>query len=334
MFAPKSFKMLNFGCFFVFTVFLILEYTRKSDSEIQITKKTTSIMLWFYLLIALLPVAVCLWFIYKKDKYQPEPISKLLIAFGLGILSAPLSFLISVPLTGIGLVPAYVQSVSDSFCDAFFGAAIPEETMKLAMLWVALRWNKYFDERVDGIVYAVFVGLGFAAIENVGYMFQSGNGWAFVGLMRGLMSIPGHMIFAMIMGYFYSKAHFNEEGGEFKYYALALGAPILAHGLYDMILMSLDVVNPGWVTGLFALLVYGMIKTYKWSVARLNEELAKDKEEWGFAEPSEKDSIFGNSYGMNYVDDDNEEGNNNEPYNGPMPPPFPGSSPTPPPFNE
>lgn len=55
---------------------------------------------------------------------------------------------------------------------SFFGAAILEESAKLFMLWLLLRKNKYFGERVDGIVYAVCVSLGFAALENVMYLFD------------------------------------------------------------------------------------------------------------------------------------------------------------------
>lgn len=58
---------------------------------------------------------------------------------------------------------------------AFFVAAIPEEILKLLALWLVLRRNPYFDEYFDGIVYAVSIGLGFAAMENLAYVAGGGT---------------------------------------------------------------------------------------------------------------------------------------------------------------
>ena len=57
---------------------------------------------------------------------------------------------------------------------AFFVAAAPEEGAKLLALWLLLRKNPHFDEDFDCIVYSVFVSLGFATLENIGYVLMSG----------------------------------------------------------------------------------------------------------------------------------------------------------------
>ncbi len=106
-------------------------------------------------LTALLPIAILVYYIYHKDKRSPEPTGQLVKAFLFGILSVPLSFCMSIPLGLIGIYPAEATSILGSISTAFFGAAIPEEIAKFFMLWLLLRKNPYFDEKMDGIVYAV-----------------------------------------------------------------------------------------------------------------------------------------------------------------------------------
>ena len=187
---------------------------------------------------ALLPVLIAIYIIYRKDKNNPEPTWQLVKALFYGVLSAPLSFLLSVPFKEIGLYSEESTTIAGQLGLAFFGAAIPEECFKFLMLWLVVRNNKYFDEHFDGIVYAVCIGMGFAGIENVLYLFENYDNWLGVGIMRALFAIPGHFFFAIIMGYFYSLAHFaSNVGKKPMYLMLAIGIPILAHGLYDGFLM-------------------------------------------------------------------------------------------------
>lgn len=109
-------------------------------------------MIEFFLVLlsALAPVAVALWYIFKKDSAQPEPAKWLAKAFGFGVLSALLSFAFSTPLStifGMELDAEVYPSIFDAFADAFLLAAIPEELAKLIMLWLLLRKNPHFDEK-------------------------------------------------------------------------------------------------------------------------------------------------------------------------------------------
>ena len=197
------------------------------------------------LISALTPVAVLLWYIYRKDKVQPEPTKWLLKAFGFGVLSAFLSFVFSVPvsfLLGMEMDANTYSSIREAFADAFVLAAIPEELAKLIMLWLLLRKNPHFDERFDGIVYAVCIGMGFAGIENVMYLIggiENGT-WIGTGIVRALFSVPAHFLFAVLMGYYYSIYHFGIDRST-KIKVLVLAAPIIAHGIYDGILMSIQI---------------------------------------------------------------------------------------------
>ena len=199
----------------------------------------------FILISALTPVAVLLFYIFRKDKVQPEPTNWLLKAFGFGVLSVFFSFVFSVPadlLLGMEIDPSTYTSVSKAFADAFALAAIPEELSKFIMLWLLLRKNPHFDEKFDGIVYAVCIGMGFAGIENVMSLaggIEDGS-WIGIGISRALFSVPAHFLFAVLMGYYYSIYHFGIDRST-KIKVLILSAPIIAHGIYDGILMSIQI---------------------------------------------------------------------------------------------
>ena len=212
-------------------------------------------MSWM-ILAAVLPALILFVYIWRKDA-QPEPFRYLLRAVlagvGLCVPVAVAEMFIQQALFG-GAEPT---TLFDTTATAFLMAALPEEAAKLLALWLVLRHNPYFDERFDGIVYAVCVGLGFAAVENVAYVLSSGEGWVTVAAMRAFLAVPGHYAFAIIMGYYYSKYHFvaPTTGNAIKILLL----PVLAHGVYDAIAMSSSVnVLAGSISTL--VLIYFCIK--------------------------------------------------------------------------
>lgn len=190
--------------------------------------------------LAVLPALILIYYTYQQDKLQREPVGNLVKAFFYGGLSVFASFLISVPFMNMGLFPREIHTLSDAARTAFLGASIPEETAKLVLLWLFLRKCRDFDERMDGIVYAVCIGMGFAAFENIEYLFASGSDWVTVGLGRSLTAIPGHFGFAVIMGYYFSLFYFDRyraPGAGLKMWLF----PVVGHGLYDWVAMSQEV---------------------------------------------------------------------------------------------
>ena len=228
------------------------------------------------LLAALAPIAILAYYIYRRDKFQKEPVKELLKAFGMGILSVPVSLLISTPLEFAGFYSMETQTLLDAVKLSFLGAAIPEEIAKFLMLWLFVRKSRCFDENVDGIVYASVVSLGFAAVENILYLVTNYESWISVGITRALFSVPGHFFFGVLMGYFYSLFRFYPAAGR-KVKWLVLGAPILAHGLFDTVLFSVEVL-PGLSAALmiaFILLCNSLRKRASRSIA---EHLERDSE--------------------------------------------------------
>lgn len=228
------------------------------------------------LLAALAPIAILAYYIYRRDKFQKEPVKELLKAFGMGILSVPVSLLISTPLEFAGFYSMETQTLLDAVKLSFLGAAIPEEIAKFLMLWLFVRKSRCFDENVDGIVYASVVSLGFAAVENILYLVTNYESWISVGITRALFSVPGHFFFGVLMGYYYSLFRFYPAAGR-KVKWLVLGVPILAHGLFDTVLFSVEVL-PGLSAALmiaFILLCNSLRKRASRSIA---EHLERDSE--------------------------------------------------------
>lgn len=225
-------------------------------------------------LTALLPIAILVFYIYHKDKNSPEPTGQLIKAFFFGILSVPLSLCISIPLGLLGVYPAEATNILGSISTAFFGAAVPEEIAKLFVLWLLLRKNPYFDEKMDGIVYAVCVSLGFAALENIMYLFANAESYISVGIARAIFAVPGHFCFGIMMGYYYSLAKFYPKAPK-KNKALILVAPIIVHGLYDSILFIINV-TPAISGVLLIVFLIFCHKMWKYGSKSIQEHLRRD----------------------------------------------------------
>lgn len=216
------------------------------------------------LLSALVPAVVLLGYIYWRDRKSPEPIKQLLKATAWGVLAIPLTLAIVYPLQLIGIIPEEYTTIGGAIYDAFMSAAIPEELSKLLLLWLFLRKNPYFDERMDGIVYAVCVSLGFAGLENILYVVLNED-WASIAISRAIFAVPGHFCYGVMMGYFYSLAKF-EPLHRTRYSALALLVPVVAHGIYDSLLFVMQVYIPTWLESIL-LLCFLVFCFYLWKWA-------------------------------------------------------------------
>lgn len=227
------------------------------------------------ILAALAPVVAILWYIYRKDKLQPEPPIWLMKAFGFGVISAFLGLCLSIAICsslGIEIGESVCTNIPEAFANAFLSAAIPEEAAKLLMLWLLLRKNPHYDELFDGIVYAVFIGMGFAGLENIEYLLGgiSDGSWVGIGIGRALLAVPGHALFAVLMGYYYSLYHFGIDRST-KTMIMIPAAPILAHGIWDGIIFSLQVNEVVSVAGIiiFFIFFYKLKKKGKEKIERL-----------------------------------------------------------------
>ncbi len=232
-------------------------------------------MLLLIIVTALLPVLILGWWIYRKDSLRPEPLRMLYKAFLYGVGSTFVTLLFTSPFVAMGLISTDIHTFGGAVSTALFAAAIPEELAKFLMLWLFLRNNKYYDEYLDGIVYAACVGLGFAGAENILYLFQSED-WVATGVIRGLTAVPAHFSMGCAMGYFYSKYHFGDRSRLTA--ACIVGVPMLLHWTWDALAFS-EGVFPALSVVISGLLVALIIYLYKSTMRRIaslkNQDLAR-----------------------------------------------------------
>ena len=195
----------------------------------------------FYLAIAILPAIFFMIYIYRNDDKEKEPPLLLLKCVIGGLLSVPIAIILEMiaETVVIYLLENVVSAtrVNYGVLTAIFVGLI-EEGAKFFFLYKFTWKDKAFNYRFDGIVYAVFVSLGFAALENVFYVFNYGTG---VALQRALLTIPGHMSFAVYMGLYYGHAKVSEAVNNPDAKALNLKAAyafaVLLHTIFDATLM-------------------------------------------------------------------------------------------------
>ena len=184
------------------------------------------------LLIALAPVLIILLYVYFRDKYEKEPAGLLLMSLVAGaFITIPIGF-VEAGLMKIG--SGFSGSAAKTLWLAFIVAGSTEELFKFSALFILIWANRNFNEKFDGIVYAVFISLGFALVENILYVSQGGIK---VGLVRALTAVPAHAIFGIVMGYYFGLARFF-DGMRAYYIIRAIMWPIILHGFYDYCLMS------------------------------------------------------------------------------------------------
>lgn len=189
----------------------------------------------------LLPVLFWAAYLYHKDRHQPEPLGNLLLCFALGIVAAGISKAMYIGLEPLGLRFDAV-ALAESNGTALFAYAllaigpIEELAKMLPFLLVVLRL-KAFDEPLDGIIYASFIALGYAAVENYHYLdFLTGTEAA----ARGFAGPVVHMLFASIWAHWITQAWLKK--------ASIVGPAILGftlaaslHGLYDFMVLRYPV---------------------------------------------------------------------------------------------
>jgi len=190
-------------------------------------------------------------------KYEKEPLSLLFKSLLAGAAITVPVYFAELGVSNL-IYPLRTSVYSAAFNDAFLVASLCEEAFKLAAVMLLVWRNKNFNERFDGIVYAVFVSLGFALVENMMYVFGHENGLQ-VGLSRAISAVPAHAMFGVMMGYHLGLARFIPHRQ--KLHLLnAFFIPFLFHGIYDFILMSQ---NKWLLMGFAPLMVYLYIRVRK-----------------------------------------------------------------------
>ena len=116
------------------------------------------------LLLAVAPAALLLKYILVRDKYRHEPMRLIAVTFVLGALGI-------IPAT---IVEFFINS-PNIIVNAFISTALVEELVKYLAVRAKAYNSRNFSETIDGIVFGVAAGLGFATVENIFYVFGFGT---------------------------------------------------------------------------------------------------------------------------------------------------------------
>ncbi len=191
----------------------------------------------FTILIAVLPTVILSYFVYKKDIIEKEPIDLLVKLFVIGVLSTiPAAFLEGLLLK---ILPTSSNTMLNAFIISVICISLVEEGYKGLFAYAVAFKNKNFNHIYDGIVYTVFISLGFATLENILYVVEYGTSTA---ILRALTSVPAHAFFGVSMGYYMGIAKYNDKIGNKKKSkknkVISILLPILFHGLFDFLLLT------------------------------------------------------------------------------------------------
>lgn len=198
--------------------------------------------------LALAPVIAIIWYVLFKDKLNKEPTKMLVLTFAYGVLSIIPAVIMSLT---IGHYYGPIDSAPRAWFEAFIIVALSEELAKYFFLRKYVYHREAFDEPYDGIVYAVMISMGFAALENVLYVFQGG---VTIAIMRMFTAIPAHAMFGVLMGYWVGKAKMENKPW---LNWVGLGSAILFHGFYDLFLLTTYI--PGQFIGALVSLIVGLV---------------------------------------------------------------------------
>jgi RsiW-degrading membrane proteinase PrsW (M82 family) len=183
------------------------------------------------LALTVLPGILWIWFFYRQDKYEKEPKQLVVKTFLLGavmvipagIAESPFRYALS---GRAGLLALFIVAI--------FVVGLIEEVLKYFAIKTSAYNNIEFDEQMDGIIYGISAGLGFAALENLMYLSAFGTA---VGLIRAILTNLAHASFSGVVGYHLGLAKFHKEQ-ETAYIFKGLSIAIFLHGFYDFLVIG------------------------------------------------------------------------------------------------
>ncbi len=184
------------------------------------------------LLAAILPGLLIGFFIFRIDKYEREKLLPLAVCFALGTAITYPALHLQIYLDGLGF--SEEGTLWQTLVFALVGVALSEELFKSACVFVYPFHQKFFNEPMDGIVYTVFVGMGFATAENVLYAFEFDLTTV---LVRSFTAVPAHAVFGVLAGYYFGLAKFA-AGGKLLLILQGILCAVLLHGLYDFFILQ------------------------------------------------------------------------------------------------
>ena len=217
-------------------------------------------MIFTIISLAIIPVIVLIIFLLVVDRHDREPMRLLGKVFLFGMISSIPILVVEMILVNFNVFAGILGIIFQ----AFIVAGLTEEFMKRMVVMKTAYRHPAFNEKMDGIIYCAFAALGFAAVENVMYLFSYFQDSPSVALYRAIFSVPGHMLFAVTMGYYLALSKYAESPGlSRKFYSKSLIYPVLLHGTFNTILSLNIPIFLVFIPFIIFLWVYNMKKLNK-----------------------------------------------------------------------
>ena len=192
-----------------------------------------------YTVLAFAPGLFWLWFFVRGRAYRPKPRRLLAVAFLLGMLSTiPAALLEFVFLDDADLdIGANLASIAAAM---LFVVGPVEELSKFLAVRLGPYRSLYFDEPRDGLVYCVAASLGFASVENLGYIIAFGPE---VMVVRAPVSTLAHVIFGSFWGIALGLQAHERTRGRALWLAAGLVAAAVVHGVFNILVSTVSLVG-------------------------------------------------------------------------------------------
>lgn len=219
----------------LYWVDLVIKSTRSQNKEEFLVNHL------YFIFLGLAPAIFWMWYIYRKDVWEPEPKKQIVKIFFLGVLAiiptGILEYVFQHNIYNITIDKMQTSLILNMvICFLVIGPI--EELFKYSVVKGFMYHHKDFNEKLDGVVYMVAAAMGFSGLENVMYIANVGyhdpTQATTVAVLRGVLATPAHAIFSGFLGVFLGEAKFC--GSRWKGLGLtAIGFLIATflHGLYD-----------------------------------------------------------------------------------------------------
>lgn len=245
------------------------------------------------LLFALVPAALWLGFFYRMDRLEAEPKRMVFNTFLLGVLVA--AALRGPILQGVFQTQDWLYT---TWWAHLLGGVLVVGVVDQLLVYATVRYAIFnhpeFDERVDGVIYALAVGLGIATVLNFQYVWARGGVDLGIGSIRMVINALAYASFAGVVGYALGQSRFERVSAFYLPAAISLAA--LFNGLFfyalDRTVAQALTYNP-WGDLLFAGIVAAITAALLfWLIARANEETLRlsNRESTLHLEPEPPDS--------------------------------------------
>ena len=225
--------------------------------------------------LAFAPGIFYLLYFYSKDRMEPEPLHLVIRMFVIGLLAAiPIALIES----------AFIWA--GSFLLIILVAPVIEEYGKYLSVKLSMARHPEFDEPFDGIIYAVAAALGFASIENLGYLataYQEGTQeLIWTAAARAFLSVPGHALFSSMWGYALGMSILITDADQKREFILrGLLAGMLFHAAFNFLAFSAG------AFGIFAALALILGVALAWRLVKQRIDMALEVSPHQGSDPDE-----------------------------------------------